>query len=103
VTEVGPLTSELLWRSAVVAALIDAPLLVLVARCVPSDLFRQLKWYLAGAAFVLYAALWDRSPVGVPYEGDPPIPEEERMALQWTAWRTWLAERGSGGTAEAPR
>lgn len=55
------------------------------------------------AVCVLYAALWDRSPVGVPYEGDPPIPEEERMALQWTAWRTWLAERGSGGTAEAPR
>lgn len=45
------------------------------------------------AVCTLYASLWDASPVGVPYEGDPPIPPGERLALQWTAWRTWLAER----------
>ena len=53
-----PVTSDLLWRATLIAALIDAPLLILVARGVSSDLFRKLKWYLAGAAFVVYAALW---------------------------------------------
>ncbi len=52
------LTSDLLWRSAWITALIDAPLVLLIARFVSPDLFRRLKWYLAGAAFVFYAALW---------------------------------------------
>lgn len=56
--ETGRATSELLWRATLIAALIDAPLLVLVARWVSSELFRNLKWYLAGAGFVIYAALW---------------------------------------------
>lgn len=56
--EAGRVTSELLWRATAVAALIDVPLLVLVARRVPLELFRRLKWPLAGAAFVVYAALW---------------------------------------------
>jgi hypothetical protein len=58
VTEPGHVTSEVLWRAAVIAALIDTPLLILVARWVSSELFRKLKWHLAGAAFVVYAALW---------------------------------------------
>jgi hypothetical protein len=41
-----------------IAALIDAPLLFLIARWVSSELFRKLKWYLAGAAIIVYAALW---------------------------------------------
>jgi hypothetical protein len=41
-----------------IAVLIDAPLLMLVARYVSSELFRKLKWYLAGAGFVVYAVLW---------------------------------------------
>jgi hypothetical protein len=57
-TETGVLTSELLWRAALVVALIDAPLLFLVAHFVSSGLFRSLKWHLVGAAFLVYAALW---------------------------------------------
>jgi hypothetical protein len=51
-------TSALLWRGALVAAVIDVPLLVLVARAVPAAAFRQLKWQLATAAFLVYAVLW---------------------------------------------
>jgi hypothetical protein len=58
VTETGRVTSELLWRVTLIAMLIDAPLLFLVARWVSSGLFRKLKWYLAGAALVVYALLW---------------------------------------------
>ncbi len=57
-TETVSVTSDLLWRAALFTALIDVPLLILVARLVPSGLFRQLKWYLAGAALIIYAALW---------------------------------------------
>ena len=56
--ETGRVTSELLWRATLIAVLIDASLLILVARWVSSGLFYKLKWYLAGAAFVVYAALW---------------------------------------------
>lgn len=52
------ITSELLWRSALVTALVDAPLLLVVARLVPPDIFGRLKWYLAAAACALYAAIW---------------------------------------------
>lgn len=57
-TETGSVTSELLWRSTLVAALIDAPLLIILARSVSRELFCKLKWYLAGAAFIVYALLW---------------------------------------------
>lgn len=56
--ETGHITSELLWRATLVALLVDTPLLILVARRVSSVLFGKLKWYLAGASFVIYAALW---------------------------------------------
>ena len=56
--ETEPITSGLLWRSMWIAMLVDAPLLLILARRVSSELFRGLKWYLAGAAFVVYAALW---------------------------------------------
>lgn len=51
-------TSELLWRAAVIAALVDIPLLVLAGRVVPPPRFRTLQWPLATAAFILYALLW---------------------------------------------
>jgi len=51
-------TSELLWRATIIAALIDAPLVILIGRRVSLELFRKLKWHLAAAAFVVYAALW---------------------------------------------
>jgi hypothetical protein len=51
-------TSEILWRATFFALLIDLPALVLVGRSVSSDLFTRLKWYLAGAALLLYAVLW---------------------------------------------
>jgi hypothetical protein len=57
-TETGHVTSELLWRAALIAMLIDMPLLILNARWVSSELFCKLKGYLAGAAFVVYALLW---------------------------------------------
>jgi hypothetical protein len=56
--EPGYATSEVLWRATVIAVLIDVPLLILVARWVSSELFSKLKWYLVGAAFVVYAVLW---------------------------------------------
>ncbi len=57
-TEPTGATSELMWRATLIAILIDAPLLFAIARWVPSGLFYKLKWYLAGAGFVVYAALW---------------------------------------------
>ena len=54
----GQLTSALMWRVAAIAALIDAPLVMLAAKWVPGDLFRKLEWYLAGAAALIYAGLW---------------------------------------------
>jgi hypothetical protein len=57
-TETGSVTSELFWRVTGIAALIDMPLLIIVARAVSSELFRKLKWYLVGAAFIVYAVLW---------------------------------------------
>ena len=52
------LTSELLWRCAAAAALVDIPLPLHVRRLVPAATFRQLKWHLAATAFFTYAALW---------------------------------------------
>src|SRR3972149_2162189 len=58
VNESARVTSELLWRATAIALLIDIPLLFLVGRFVSSELFRHLKWYLGGVAFVVYAVLW---------------------------------------------
>jgi hypothetical protein len=57
-TETVSITSSLLWRAALVTALIDAPLLVLIAFFLPGDLFRRLKWHLVGAGFIVYALIW---------------------------------------------
>jgi hypothetical protein len=51
-------TSELLWRATFIAVMIDAPVVILIQRRVCSELFSKLKWHLAAAAFVVYAALW---------------------------------------------
>ena len=75
-------TSELLWRATMIAAVIDAPLLILVARWVSSELFRKLKWHLAAAAFVVYAALWGT--LGSVYFWDPVY-----KAI-FPAWSRWL-------------
>jgi hypothetical protein len=56
--ELGHATSRVLWRATIIATLIDVPLLFLVARWISSELFYKLKWYLVGAAFVVYAVLW---------------------------------------------
>lgn len=50
--ETGQITSGLLWRAALITALID------IARRVSFELFCRLKWHLAGVAFIVYAALW---------------------------------------------
>jgi hypothetical protein len=57
-TETGRATSEVLWQATLIAVLIDVPLLIIIARWVSSKLFCKLKWYLVGAAFVVYAVLW---------------------------------------------
>ncbi len=56
--ETGRLTSELMWRSTSITALIDVVLLLMVARFVPAELFAKLKWHVAVAACVVYALLW---------------------------------------------
>ena len=86
--ETGQVTSELLWRSTLIAMLIDAPLLILVARQVTSELFCTLKWYLAGAAFVVYAALWGA--FGSVYFWDTVY-----KAI-FPAWSRWLLPVGYG-------
>lgn len=49
---------------------------------------------------VLYAVIWEDSPVGVEYVSDPSISPSERLALQGTAWRTWLGRSGNSGDSE---
>jgi hypothetical protein len=71
-----------------IAALIDAPLLILVARWVSSELFRKLKWHLAGAAFVVYALLWGT--FGSVYFWDAVY-----QAI-FPAWARWLLPVGYG-------
>lgn len=51
-------TSELLWKAAGVAALIDVPLLWLVHRFVRAPLLARLKSRLAVAAALVFAAIW---------------------------------------------
>jgi hypothetical protein len=57
-TETPVATSELLWRATLIAALVDIPLLIIIARSISSDLFGRLKWYLAVSSSAVYAALW---------------------------------------------
>lgn len=87
-TETGRVTSELLWRATLIAVLIDVPLLILVARRVSSELFGKLKWYLAGAAFVVYALLWGT--FGSVYFWDTVY-----KAI-FPAWSRWLLPVGYG-------
>ena len=87
-TETGRVTSELLWRAALIAALIDAPLLIFVARWVSSELFCKLKWYLAGAAFAVYAALWGTF-------GSVFFWDAVYRAI-FPAWSRWLLPAGYG-------
>lgn len=86
--ETGPVTSELLWRATLIAALLDAPLLVAAAQRVPSELFRKLKWHLAGAAFLVYAALWGT--LGSVYFWDAVY-----QAI-FPEWSRWLLPAGYG-------
>lgn len=53
-----PITTSLLWRAALVTALIDAPIVALLARFVPRPLFARLQWRLAGAAFIVFGLIW---------------------------------------------
>jgi hypothetical protein len=87
-TVTGQVTSGLLWRATLIAALIDAPLLILVARWVSPGLFRKLKGYLAGAAFIVYALLWGT--FGSVYFWDSVY-----QAI-FPAWFRWLLPLGYG-------
>ena len=81
-TESGLVSSTLLWRAALVVALVDLPLLILVARRVTSGLFSRLQWYLAGAAFLVFALIW--FVFGSLYFWDPVY------RLIFPAWSHWL-------------
>jgi hypothetical protein len=71
-----------------IPVLIDAPLLILVARWVSSELFCKLKWYLAAAAFLVYAGLWGT--LGSAYFWDVVY-----KAI-FPAWSRWLLPVGYG-------
>ena len=86
--ETGVVTSQLLWRAALVMALIDAPLLWLAVRFVSSPLFRELKWDLAGAACLVYAAIWGS--LGSLYFW------ETVYKAVFPAWSRWLLPVGFG-------
>jgi hypothetical protein len=58
IAEPARITSALLWGATAIAAVIDAPLLALVTRAVSPALFRQLKWWLAGVAALMYCIIW---------------------------------------------
>ena len=87
-TETIQVSSGLLWRVALIAALIDAPLLFLVGRGVSSGLFGRLKWYLAGAAFLIFALIWGAC--GSVYFWDTVY-----QAI-FPAWSRWLLPVGFG-------
>jgi len=87
-TETVHLTTQLLWKSTLVAMLIDAPLLFLVARGVSADLFRRLRWYLVAAAFLVYAGLWGTY-------GSVFYWESVYKAI-FPAWSRWLLAPGYG-------
>jgi hypothetical protein len=87
-TETVRVTSALLWRATLVAVLIDAPLLILAARLVSSELFGKLKWYLAGVALLVYAALWGTY-------GSVYYWEAVYKAI-FPAWSRWLLPAGYG-------
>ncbi len=82
ITEAVQVTSDLLWRAALITALIDAALLVVLAHWVSAGLFQRLKWYLAGAALVIYAALWGTF-------GSVSYWDEVYKAI-FPAWSRWL-------------
>ncbi len=86
--ETEHLTSELMWHVTLTTALIDSPILILVARYVSSELFGKLKWYLAGTAVLLYAVIWGT--VGSLYFWDTVY-----KAI-FPAWSRWLLPVGFG-------
>lgn len=61
------ITSEMLWLSAFVTALIDAGLILFLARRIQQPYFRQLRWHVALAAglfwtsygLMLFAVTWE--------------------------------------------
>lgn len=81
-TEPGVVTSQLLCWGTLAAALIDAPLLLLVALRVGSGIFGRLKWYLVGSAFLVFALIWGLC--GSVFFWDPVY------RLVFPAWSRWL-------------
>lgn len=82
ITGTVQVTSDLLWRAALITALIDVPLLLIAAHWVSPEVFRKLKWYLASAALVVYAALWGTF-------GSVLYWDEVYQAI-FPAWSRWL-------------
>jgi len=86
--ENGQLTSELMGWATLITAGIDTPLLILLTRWISSAVFGKLKWYLVGAAILVYAALWGAFGSGLFWGGV--------YGAIFPAWSRWLLPAGFG-------
>lgn len=88
-------TSALLWRGALIAAVIDIPLLALAAKGVPAALFARLGWYLGASAAVVYVVIWGVVASGVYWD--------QVYGHLFPAWARWwlplVYGAAYGGTA----
>jgi hypothetical protein len=51
-------TSEILWRTAILLAMIDVVLVLYLARFIPTPLFRQLKWRVITVTAIFWFLVW---------------------------------------------
>jgi len=52
------MTTELMWKAALVAAVVDAALLLLIRRVVTPERFGRLKWPAAGVTALFFGGVW---------------------------------------------
>jgi len=51
-------TSEILWRGALIFSLIDIVFIIVLTRFIKPEKFRQMKWTLVATMVVFFTALW---------------------------------------------
>ena len=51
-------TTEILWRGALIFALIDIVFIIVLTRVIKPEKFRQMKWTLVATMLVFFTALW---------------------------------------------
>jgi len=69
------------WAAAFFTALVDAAIVFLIARRLTRERLSRLKWPLAGAAFVVFAAIWASLASGRYWE--------ECYKYLFPAWSRW--------------